>query len=74
MQRLTITIDDDLVVEINRFIAARGYANRSEAFRDLARSGLQNFSTEAAQRSLTKQQRVCEKESRWISRNCNTKP
>jgi CopG family transcriptional regulator, nickel-responsive regulator len=48
VQRLTITVDDDLVAEIDRFIAARGYANRSEAFRDLARSGLQKFSTEAA--------------------------
>ncbi len=48
MQRLTITVDDDLVAEIDNFIAARGYANRSEAFRDLARSGLQKFSTEAA--------------------------
>ena len=48
MQRLTITVDDDLVAEIDRFIAARGYANRSEAFRDLARSGLQSFSTETA--------------------------
>ncbi len=48
MQRLTITVDDDLVAEIDRFIAARGYANRSEALRDLARSGLQNFSTETA--------------------------
>jgi CopG family transcriptional regulator, nickel-responsive regulator len=48
VQRLTITVDDDLVAEIDRFIAARGYANRSEAFRDLARSGLQNFSTETA--------------------------
>jgi CopG family transcriptional regulator, nickel-responsive regulator len=49
VQRLTITVDDDLVAEIDRFIAARGYANRSEAFRDLARSGLEKFSTETAQ-------------------------
>jgi CopG family transcriptional regulator, nickel-responsive regulator len=48
VQRLTITVDDDLVAEIDSFIVARGYANRSEAFRDLARSGLQQFSTEAA--------------------------
>jgi CopG family nickel-responsive transcriptional regulator len=40
MQRLTITIDDDLVTEVDDFIAQRGYANRSEAFRDLLRSGL----------------------------------
>jgi CopG family nickel-responsive transcriptional regulator len=41
MQRLTITIDDDLVAEVDGFIAQRGYANRSEAFRDLLRGGLE---------------------------------
>lgn len=41
MQRLTITIDDDLLAEVDTFIARRGYANRSEAFRDLLRSGLE---------------------------------
>jgi CopG family transcriptional regulator, nickel-responsive regulator len=40
MQRLTITIDDDLVAQVDDFIEKRGYANRSEAFRDLLRSGL----------------------------------
>src|ERR1700742_3478886 len=40
MQCLTITIDDELVAEVDDFIAQRGYANRSEAFRDLLRSGL----------------------------------
>jgi CopG family nickel-responsive transcriptional regulator len=42
MQRLTITIDDDLVAEVDEFIAQHGYANRSEAFRDLLRSGLEH--------------------------------
>src|SRR5665213_3706148 len=46
MQRLTITIDDDLVAAVDAFIAARGYANRSEAVRDLFRSGLQQSSLE----------------------------
>jgi CopG family nickel-responsive transcriptional regulator len=41
MQRLTITIDDDLVAEVDEFIARHGYANRSEAFRDLLRGGLE---------------------------------
>ncbi len=41
MQRVTITIDDDLATELDRFMSAHGYANRSEAIRDLARSGLQ---------------------------------
>ncbi len=40
MQRLTVTFDDDLTAEIDRFMTARGYSNRSEALRDLVRSGL----------------------------------
>jgi CopG family nickel-responsive transcriptional regulator len=40
MQRVTITLDDDLMADIDRLIAARGYQNRSEAIRDLARAGL----------------------------------
>lgn len=40
MQRVTITLDDELVEEIDAFIARRGYQNRSEAIRDLARVGL----------------------------------
>ncbi|CAL79345.1 putative transcriptional regulator with metal-binding domain (Helix-turn-helix protein, CopG family); putative transcriptional repressor of nickel transport, nickel-responsive (nikR) [Bradyrhizobium sp. ORS 278] len=42
MQRLTITIDDDLLAEVDAFMARRGYDNRSEAFRDLLRSGLES--------------------------------
>ena len=48
MQRLTITIDDDLVAEMDEFMSKRGYANRSEAIRDLVRSGLQQSSLEVA--------------------------
>jgi CopG family transcriptional regulator, nickel-responsive regulator len=48
MQRVTITIDDQLAEELDRFMAGRGYANRSEAIRDLARSGLQQAATELA--------------------------
>jgi CopG family nickel-responsive transcriptional regulator len=47
MQRVTITIDDDLAAELERYMAARGYANRSEAIRDLARSGLQQSSAQS---------------------------
>jgi CopG family nickel-responsive transcriptional regulator len=46
MQRVTITIDDELDAELDRFMTARGYANRSEAIRDLARTGLQQASVE----------------------------
>src|SRR6476659_6251490 len=41
MQRITITIEDDLLTEIDAAAKARGYQNRSEIIRDLARSGLQ---------------------------------
>ena len=48
MQRLTITIDDDLVADVDDFINRHGYANRSEAFRDLLRSGLEHAGGDAA--------------------------
>jgi CopG family nickel-responsive transcriptional regulator len=40
MQRITITLDDELVAALDRVIAAYGYQNRSEAVRDLARAGI----------------------------------
>ncbi len=40
MQRVTITLDDELMTELDQIIVARGYQNRSEAIRDLARSGI----------------------------------
>jgi len=40
MQRVTITIDDELMRELDRIIAVQGYQNRSEAIRDLARAGI----------------------------------
>jgi CopG family nickel-responsive transcriptional regulator len=42
MQRITIVLDDELLAEVDRMIAERGYQNRSEAIRDLARAGLQH--------------------------------
>lgn len=41
MQRVTITLDDDLMEKLDAIIEARGYQNRSEAIRDLARIGIQ---------------------------------
>ena len=46
MQRVTITLDDDLMGDLDRIIAARGYQNRSEAIRDLARAGIQQAAQE----------------------------
>ncbi|MFC3167263.1 nickel-responsive transcriptional regulator NikR [Paracoccus fontiphilus] len=48
MQRVTVTLDDDLMAELDRVMAERGYANRSEAIRDLTRAGLARARTDAA--------------------------
>ncbi len=40
MQRLTISLDDDLAEAFDELIQRRGYANRSEAIRDLLRREL----------------------------------
>jgi CopG family nickel-responsive transcriptional regulator len=48
MQRVTVTVDDELVDEIDQFMHLRGYQNRSEALRDLARAGLQQVHEEGS--------------------------
>lgn len=45
MQRVTLSLDDDLMAEIDAIIKERNYQNRSEAIRDLARAGLQATAT-----------------------------
>ena len=37
MQRMTVTLDDDLVADFEDYLADNGYQNRSEAIRDLIR-------------------------------------
>ena len=37
MQRITITIDDDLLQAVDDLMSRRGYGNRSEAMRDIIR-------------------------------------
>jgi CopG family nickel-responsive transcriptional regulator len=41
MQRFTISLQDELAHAFDEFIASRGYANRSEAVRDLIRARLE---------------------------------
>jgi len=40
VQRLTISLDDDIAAAIDAFMERRGYTNRSEAIRDLVRGAL----------------------------------
>ena len=42
MERLTISIEDQLAKQFDDFIRARGYSNRSEAMRDLIRERLES--------------------------------
>lgn len=49
MQRVTITLDDEFVAELDRVMATRGYQNRSEAIRDLARAGIRQAAEEAGE-------------------------
>lgn len=37
MERITITIDDDLLAEVDALVVARGYTSRSEAIREMLR-------------------------------------
>jgi len=43
MQRVTLTLDDELVTEIDRLMHKRGYQSRSEAVRDIVRAGFQQL-------------------------------
>jgi CopG family nickel-responsive transcriptional regulator len=47
MQRVTVVVDDELLDEIDAIAETAGYANRSEALRDLARRGIRQASEEA---------------------------
>jgi CopG family transcriptional regulator, nickel-responsive regulator len=47
MQRLTISIDDELAADFESLVQARGYENRSEAFRDLVRRELDEQTVDA---------------------------
>jgi CopG family nickel-responsive transcriptional regulator len=48
MERVTISLDESLLADFDRYIARKGYQNRSEAVRDLVRDRLeQDRSAEA---------------------------
>jgi CopG family transcriptional regulator, nickel-responsive regulator len=46
MQRVTVTLDDELMADIDRVMAEHGYQNRSEVIRDLTRAGLKQAMVE----------------------------
>ena len=54
LQRFGVSIDVDLLEKYDRLIASRGYANRSEALRDLIRDALiqQRISADSGTKAL----------------------
>ena len=48
MKRVTITLDEDLMRDLDRCMKSRGYQSRSEAVRDLVRAGLRDTTVGAA--------------------------
>lgn len=47
MQRVTITLDDDLLETLDSLSQRRGYNNRSEAIRDILRGALAQETTQS---------------------------
>jgi CopG family transcriptional regulator, nickel-responsive regulator len=48
MQRITITVEDELLERLDALVSERGYQNRSEALRDLARHGMRVLAEDGA--------------------------
>ncbi len=51
MQRITISLDDDIASLLDQLVACRGYANRSAAVRDLVREAASRQATSQGTRS-----------------------
>ncbi len=49
MERVTISLDDELLVAFDRHLRGKGYENRSEAIRDLVRRCLEENRLEGGQ-------------------------
>ena len=47
MQRITLTLEDDFAEALEEFIRSQNYTNRSEAMRDLMRTGMHHAASNA---------------------------
>jgi CopG family transcriptional regulator, nickel-responsive regulator len=70
MQRVTMTIDDELMESLDRYMEASGHQNRSEAVRDLVRAGLLRESRidDPARRCMAALVYVYDHETRQLSK------
>ncbi len=74
MQRITITIDDDLLETIDQISTQRGYASRSETLRDLVRDAVTRAqpTVDGEARCYAALSYVYEHETRDLSRRLTT--
>jgi len=70
MQRVTMTIDDELMDSLDAYMRASGHQNRSEAVRDLVRAGLmtQPSIDDGARRCMAALVYVYDHETRQLSK------
>ncbi|WP_442754597.1 nickel-responsive transcriptional regulator NikR [Methylocystis sp. JAN1] len=69
MQRVTVTIDDELMGALDRYMEAGGHQNRSEAVRDLVRAGLlKEPKTDGARNCIAALVYVYDHETRQLSK------
>ncbi len=70
MQRVTMTIDEELMESLDRYMEASGHQNRSEAVRDLVRAGLlkQPEADDRARRCMAALVYVYDHETRQLSK------
>lgn len=75
MQRITISVDDDLAQQFDDLVHARGYNNRSEAFRDLVRRELeeQRIKTHHAPNCIANLSYVYDHNERQLARRLASK-
>lgn len=59
MQRVTITLDDDLLETLDSLSQRRGYNNRSEAIRDILRSAWRKRPPSSTARKVSRCCRMC---------------
>lgn len=68
MQRVTITLDDDLLEAIDALTSAQGYGSRSEALRDIVRNAFASASPRGTGPSIAALTYVYDHETRELAR------
>ena len=73
MQRITISLTDEIASALDQLVECRGYANRSEAVRDLVREAASRDATAGNTLSLGVLSYVFDHEQRDLARRLTTR-